>query len=230
MDFLAAYPFPAFVLESRLQLGKHGTHLQPVYANVAYLHVIFGPDYRETSASPFPSNSAPARGLVEALGDDETRKLSTWIHQVSTSSDENPVEKVDHTIVLSLQPSWVYASDERVILEITKTLMDNCWVCTSVPRGGFKPRALTPSPPLSPSSTKSRRTSLRIRDLPSPPTVSHSIQGNSSPAVWKYLAPPSIILPRRSSGPGPSFNISSISRSPAESQCALEPLHAEVVN
>jgi hypothetical protein len=185
VHFLAAYPYPAFVLDARADPGKCRTPLQPVYGNRPYLRLIFGPEYIETAAPQFPLDSAPAKGLEEAIGDvNEARKLVAWCQRFPLENDQAAVSKADHTIVLSLQPPWLRVRDEAVVLVVTKTLVDNFWVCTGVPREAElpMPRPLTTFPPQFPSISKSRRTSpkLRLPNFPPPPTLSHIHQQNGN--------------------------------------------------
>jgi hypothetical protein len=189
--FLAAYPFPAFVLDRRLPPGKHGPSLQPVYGNKPYLNV-FGPEYShgETLVS--------VGGLVEALGDiDEAQRLSAWLQWPPTDTDENPWSKTDHyTIVLSLRPSWLLVNDKALKLEITKTMIDDFWVCTSVPQVELPAvQATPPSSSSSHSSDGSRRTApnLRIPNFPTPPTFDQIQQQSRTSS--KYNTPPSFLPP-----------------------------------
>lgn len=213
VPFLAAYPFPAFVLEARPRPGKQGTCLQPVYGNTPYLHLFCRPEDCETVSSPPSLSSASVCGVVGALKDvEEARRLCAWIQRFPADDDENASSRTYHTIVLSLRPSWLPATDDALKLEITKTLMDGFWICTSVPKADLPTfQTLTPSPPSSPSSDKSRIISpkLRIPNFPSPSTPrqgqreNFSSSSEYSPSSKLMSLPPSVTLPMPpSAGPG----------------------------
>lgn len=168
VTFLAAYPFPAFVLDGRHHWAKLGTALQPVYGNSSYVRLVLGPE----EASP----NFPFGGLVESLLDiDEARRLSAWIQSsanVAHQPPEAPGTIPKHSILLSLRPPWLPADHPVVQLDVTKTYMDGFWVCTSVPRADL-PTFTTPTTPhaASPSTETHRKISpkLKIPNFPPPP-------------------------------------------------------------
>ncbi|KAF8576294.1 hypothetical protein K439DRAFT_1640612 [Ramaria rubella] len=175
VQFLSAYPYPAFVLDGRHRPGKLGTALHPVYGNIPYLRFIFGVDSAASAVLPISSGSASLGGLVEALVDiQEGRRLSAWLYRLpDNDATAKPTSMADYTIVLSLRPTWLPSASPALQLEVTKTFIDGFWVCTSVPRSDIPLLpSRAPSPNGSASSGKSRRTSpkLRIPNFPPPPT------------------------------------------------------------
>ena len=177
VQFLAAYPFPAFVLKARAEVplaGDQRTRLQPVYGNTPYLRLILGQEYCEKTSG---LESVAMKGLEEALGHadvNEARKLVAWIQRLPTENDGTTGS--GHTVALSLRPSWLPVQDEPVVLVVTKTLVGSFWVCTSIPQAQLPVVPPSTTRPQSPSvATESRRKSpkLRLPYFPPPPTFHH---------------------------------------------------------
>lgn len=140
VDFLDAYPHPAFVLPiSPAILGAPS--FNAVYANAAY-KAVFAP--RSTAAT------LDLR-LVESLESPaEVKKLGSWLLKSLS----------DHTysnIVIRFRPQWLDSNHPSLELELTCTLVDTFWLCTSVPRAS----ASLPLP-LS-AAVSSRKSSLSPR-------------------------------------------------------------------
>lgn len=186
VQFLAAYPFPAFVLKARAEVplvGDQRTRLQPVYGNTPYLRLLLGQEYCEKTSG---LESVATKGLEEALSRadvNEARKLAAWIQRLPTENDRTTGS--GHTVALSLRPSWLPLQDEPVVLVVTKTLLGNFWVCTSVPQAQLPvvlPSTIRPQSPSVTAESRKKSPKLRLPYFPPPPTFHHIRQQSGTDA------------------------------------------------
>lgn len=104
INFLASYPYPAFIFAAVPARGKERSSLHPIYANAAF-HLLF----------PDDADDHPDYLFIQLFKNStQTHSFGQWL-----------MESSDPKFLLELSVGQ---------LELIKTRMEDFWVCTSVPR------------------------------------------------------------------------------------------------
>lgn len=178
IDFLTAYPHPAFIVQGKRRLGQAAPDINPVLGNPAFRSLLLGPD-----ADTAELGHAFLRSLQTVENAD---RFAQWLY----------VARTDHslriqTLVVKLRPSWIPLDSEPVVLEFSQTVLEDYTVCTSTPRSPLPKYTALPVQAL-PSASASMipgraDRGMRIPDFPPPPTQLHPNPATMSADAFSAL-------------------------------------------
>ena len=109
--FLKAYPYPAYLLQIFQKGSRAAVHLEPIWSNPAYDRLI-----------------PPGNCFLSALSHTAILAFGSWA-EASTTPDDSPP-----THLLKLDLGQIQPGYPKVELEVTKTELSGCLICTSIPR------------------------------------------------------------------------------------------------
>ncbi|KAL5528950.1 hypothetical protein ACEPAG_4924 [Sanghuangporus baumii] len=164
VDFLTAYPHPAFIVEGRHRSDHVAPDLNPVLGNPSFRSLLLGPD---ADTAELGSSFLRALQTVEAV-----ERFAAWL-----IIGRNDSQRQIDTLEVTLRLSWAVIDAEPVVLELSQTILEDYTVCTSVPRSSL-PKSMPAQSAVSSTSpvVTQRRAgwTMRLPDFPPPPTLLHS--------------------------------------------------------
>lgn len=188
-DFVSNYPFPAFLLSAKPNIGNYGTSLSPAFSNAHFRRLVTGNEAAQESETT--TMWMQALGTVEV-----TKKFSLWLMPAADSQGvESPVLDVE------LSPQWISRDLLPIKLQLVKTLCRGYWVVTSSPMSTPLPLPQTIRPPQGKPSGLRRPASVGMR-LPNFPPTNHLITSPGSSPDTLLDESPSVNV---SSPPPPRF-------------------------
>ncbi|TDL18928.1 hypothetical protein BD410DRAFT_792720 [Rickenella mellea] len=161
LSFVTNYPHPAFILNARKRSGNTQPSLQPVFGNLAFRSLLLGPDVEVADSGP------PFLRALTSVN--QAQNFALWVERAHSQ-----ISPKDETFLVELSLSWT-ETDQRVELELTRTLIDECLVCTSVPRTAIPRYVDAPQPPVIATGRAGRDFGMRLPDFPPPVTTRRSV-------------------------------------------------------
>ncbi|KAL5490593.1 hypothetical protein ACEPAI_5427 [Sanghuangporus weigelae] len=164
VDFLTAYPHPAFIVQGRHRSDRVAPDLNTVLGNPSFRSLLLGPD---ADTAELGRSFLRALQTVEAV-----ERFAAWL-----SIGLNDSQRQIDTLEVTLRLSWAVIDAEAVVLELSQTILEDFTVCTSVPRSSL-PKSMpiqTAISSASPVVTQRRAgRTMRLPDFPPPPMLLHS--------------------------------------------------------
>jgi len=108
--FLKVYPYPAYALQTIQKGSRAAVQLEPIWSNPAYDALI-----------------PPGNGLLSTLSHTAILAFGSWAE--SSATDDLPP-----THLLKLDLGQIQPGRSKIELEVTKTELSGCLICTSIPR------------------------------------------------------------------------------------------------
>ncbi|KAF8312813.1 hypothetical protein DL93DRAFT_2228831 [Clavulina sp. PMI_390] len=202
-EYLAIYPYPAFLLSTQpdpVASTTYGSSLVALNPNGPCRELLAGNQRAQLADN----------ALIEALHTVEAAKtFSFWVAAVSSASDSQ--EQQQHSLVLELNLRWIPSSEQAapVKLHLVKARVDeDYWIITTIPLSTLPPpltqlpsHSTSPFPPPPRSSTATKRISpnLHLGDLPAP---AHYLPGLAAvpSSLLSSSSTPGLAAPRAVTG------------------------------
>ena len=171
IQFLAAYPHPAFILPGSPSFGSAAPSLTPIFSNESFRALLLGPDADTAEVGP---------AFLKSLDSAETAKcLSMWLDSTCSFTTPEQLKARSETLDIELRIFWLPPESPKVRLVLSQTTLSDYIICTSTPRDPPLVRYVPPpepprtKQPASPSLGRAGRT-MRLPDFPLTPVQMHS--------------------------------------------------------
>ena len=175
IDFLTAYPHPAFVVQGRRYPDRTAPNINPILGNPSFRSLLLG---RDADTVELGRNFLRSLKTVEAA-----EKFAHWL---TAGRDDPRIRK--ETLKVSLTLPWVPIDADPVELDLTQTVLEDFTVCTSIPCSPlpeFTSPEMEPSPPAPP--TTHGRWKMRLPVFPPAPMHIHPNPATLTSDVFSAL-------------------------------------------